>query len=201
NSELDISSVSSFSPTIAAGSAFAPFAGNQLRVTDSFTTHNNFYGGQVGIKVKSFQVFDVCTLEGSMRIALGNNSEDVAVSGSQLRFFANGTTAASSGGLLALPSNIGSHHLNKFAQVPEAELKLIYPVGNHLRLSLGFSALYWNNLVRASNQIDRAIDITQIPNNPLAAGAIPTGLARPSVPFTQSDLWLLGINFGVECRW
>jgi hypothetical protein len=200
NSALDISSISSFSQTIPAGSAFASFAGNQLFVQDSFTTHNNFYGGQVGITAKGLLLENLLTIEGSARIALGTNSEDVNISGSQLRTSATGTTF-SNGGVLALASNIGNHHMNKFAQVPELGLKLSVPIGNHLRLMTGFSALYWTRIVRAEGQIDRTIDVTQIPNNALAAGTAPTGLARPGVPFTQSDLWLLGINFGVEYRW
>jgi hypothetical protein len=201
NSALDIASISTFNPTIPAASPFAPFAGNQLLVTDSFSTRNNFYGGQVGIASKALLFDNMVSLEGSARIALGTTSEDVIISGSQFRTFANSTTAVSSGGVLALPSNIGSHHMNKFAQVPELEFKFAFPVGSHLRLLTGFSALYWTNIVRAAAQIDRSVDVTQIANNPLAAGATPTGLARPGVTFTQSDFWLLGINFGVEYKW
>jgi hypothetical protein len=201
NSTLDISSVSSFNQTIAAGSPFAPFAGNLLQVTDSFTTRNNFYGGQFGVAVKTIPGDDKINFEASIKIALGNTAEDVSISGNQLRTFANGTTAASNGGLLALPSNIGDHHFNRFSQIPELALKATYPVGSHLRLLAGFSALYWTNMVRPAAQIDRSIDISQIPNDPLAAGATPTGLAHPGVTFKQSDAWLLGINLGVEYRW
>ena len=201
NSALDINSVSSFNPTIAAASPFAPFAGNQLNVNDSFTAHNNFYGGQVGISVKTFPDESNLTFEGSFRIALGTTSEDLSISGSQVRTFANGTTAFSNGGLLALPSNIGSYHHNVFAQIPEAGFKIAYALGRHLELSAGFSALYWSKILRPSGQIDRSIDITQIPNDPLTAGATPTGLNRPSVPFLQSDAWLLGITLGAEYKW
>jgi hypothetical protein len=201
NGRLDINSASSFNQTIPAGSPFAPFAGNQLQVMDSFATRDNFYGGQMGIAVKSLFFDDMLSVEGSVRLALGNTSEDIAISGSQIRTFANSTTSVSSGGVLALPSNIGDHHVNRFSQVPELDLKLAYPVGSRLRLLVGFSALFWNNLAFPASQIDRGIDITQIPNNPLAAGATPTGLARPAVPFKQSDLWMLGINFGLEYKW
>src|SRR5207244_97933 len=46
---LDLGAVSVFSPTIPATSPFRPFAGDALRVADSFSTHNRFYGGQVGV--------------------------------------------------------------------------------------------------------------------------------------------------------
>jgi hypothetical protein len=200
-SELDISSVSNYNQVIPAGSPFFPFAGNQLQVMDSFLARNNFYGGQMGISVRSLPSDDELSFEGSLRIALGNTSEDITINGSQLRTFANGTVAAANGGLLALPSNIGNHHLNQFSQIPEVMVKLGYPVGRHLRLSFGFSALFWTNILRPAAQVDRSIDISQIPNDPLAAGATPTGLAHPGVPFKQSDVWLLGLNFGLEYRW
>ncbi len=200
-SRLDINSASSFNQNFPAASPFAPFAGNQLQVMDSFSTHNNFYGGQVGIMAKSYYLDGKMSLEGSFRLALGNTSEDLTINGSQLRTFANSATVISNGGLLALPSNIGDHHINAFSQIPEVDIKLAFPIGNHLRLLTGFSTLYWNKILRPAAQIDRSIDITQIPNFPFAGGVAPTGLAHPSVPFNQSDLWVLGINVGVEYRW
>jgi hypothetical protein len=201
NTAVDINSISAFSPTIPAGTTFAAFAGNQLSVLDSFATHNNFYGGQVGIKAKTWFADNLMSLEGSFRVALGTTSEDLTIAGSQIRTFANGTTAVSNGGLLALPSNIGNHHTSQFAQVPELEFKFVYPVGNHLEFSTSVSALYWSKVLRAADQIDRSIDITQIPNFPLAAGATPTGLTAPGVPFTQSALWIVGLSLGVEVKW
>ena len=200
NTGVEINSVSAFSPTIPAG-PFVPFAGNQLSVLDSFATHNNFYGGQVGIKAKTWFADNLMSLEGSFRVALGTTSEDLTIAGSQVRTFANGTTAVSNGGLLALPSNIGNHHMSQFAQVPELEFKFVYPVGNHLEFSTSVSALYWSKVLRAADQIDRSIDVTQIPNFPLTPGATPTGLTAPGVPFTQSALWVVGISLGVEVKW
>jgi hypothetical protein len=201
NTELDINSISSFNQMIPAASPFASFAGNRLQVMDSFATRNNFYGGQFGFAVKSLPGDNLLSLEGGLKVALGNTSEEVAIAGSQIRTFANGTRTVAGSGVLALASNSGTHIDNRFAQIPEADFKVSYPVGRHLRLTAGFSALYWTNIARPALQIDRSIDITQIPNNPLAAGATPTGLARPGVPFHQSDLWLLGINLGLEYRW
>jgi Putative beta barrel porin-7 (BBP7) len=200
NTELGINSTSVFNPIQTADPTFAAFAGNRLQVSDSFATRNNFYGGQVGIGFTSwFESF--ANLETSLRVALGTTSQDLSIAGGQLRTFANGTTAAFTGGLLALPSNIGTWHVSKFTQVPEVDFKLNFPICSYLTLSTGFSALYWNRVLRASEQLDHSIDITQIPNYPQGAGATPTGLGRPGISFQQSDLWLLGINIGAEFRW
>ena len=200
NSGIDVNSISAFNQTIAAGSPFAPFAGNRLQVQDSFATRNYFYGGQIGIKGQAWLI-DFMRVEGSLRLALGNTSQDLIINGSQVRTFADGRTAISNAGLFALASNIGTHHNNVFSQLPEGDLKALWPIGDHLTFSVGFSALYSNRVLRAVDQIDRSLDITQIPNFPAAAGATPTGLGRPGVFLQRSDLWVLGISFGVEVKW
>jgi hypothetical protein len=107
----------------------------------------------------------------------------------------------SPGALLALPSNIGHFGRNKFTQVPELDFNMAFPVMEHLNLSTGFTAMYWNRIVRPGDQVDPVIDITQIPSFPGAAKAVPTGLVAPGVPFRQSHLWLLGITFNAEVTW
>jgi hypothetical protein len=200
DTQLQIGSSSVFNANIPATSPFFPFAGNSLGVLDSFATHNRFYGGQGGIRSKFWALERLC-VEGVFKLALGVTSEDVNISGNQVRIFPNGTNAIYNGGLLALPSNIGHFHRDKFAQVPELGLKLLSPLTSRLTLSAGFTAIYWDRLVRASQQIDRGIDITQVPNFPVLAGTMPTGLGRPAVPFRQSELWLLGFTFGAEISW
>ncbi len=200
NSHVDINSISVFNRTIAAGAPYASFAGDQLQVFDSFAAHNHFYGGQVGVATHTW-LLDTFMLDTSFRLALGDNHEELRIAGSQLRTFPGGATTTSNGGLLALPSNIGDHHHDRFAQVAEGDVKLAWPVLDHLTISTGFSAMYWNRVLRAAKQIDRNIDVSQIPNFPLAAGATPTGLGAPGVFFRQSDLWVLGISFGAEVSW
>jgi hypothetical protein len=197
---IQIGSTSFFDPNLPAASPFFPFAGSRINVYDSFTTHNRFYGGQVGITAKCWfqQKF---AFEGAFKLALGDTSEDITIVGSQLRTFPNQTTASYNGGLLALPTNIGEFHRDKFAQVPELDFKVSCFATEHISLSTGFTALYWSRIARPGLQIDRELDITQIPNFPVPAGTIPTGLARPGVPFTQADLWALGISLGVEFKW
>jgi hypothetical protein len=199
-SSFDINSISTFNPAIDKASPFAPFAGNRLQVHDSFDTRNNFLGGQVGIGAK-FWACDFLSFESTFRLALGGNQQEVTINGNQVRNFASGATTNSTGGLLALPTNIGSHSHVQFSQIPEGTFKGVWTVNQQFSISVGFTALYWNRVARAGNQIDRSIDITQIPNFPGAAGATPTGLGRPTVLFQQSDLWLLGISLGAEYRW
>ena len=113
----------------------------------------------------------------------------------------DGSTRTSQGLLLALPSNIGRFSRDKFSQVPELDVGIVVPVLNCLTFRTDFSALYWSRVVRAGEQINRAIDITQIPNYPFADTAQAAGLGLPGVPFKQSDLWVLGVSVGMELKW
>jgi hypothetical protein len=194
---LDIGSISVFNQNLTDAPAFLSFAGNTLQVADSFATHNRFYGGQIGVAGR-WTGAEPLLIEAGFKLALGVTSQDLDIAGSQVRTLADSTKITSPGGLLALPSNIGQFHRNKFSQVPELNLKIAAPLSNHLTLSTGVSALYWNRILRPGLQIERDLDITQIPNFPPATSATATGLNQPGVPFRQSDLWVLGIHFGLE---
>jgi hypothetical protein len=198
--QVRLASTSFFNPSIAASSPFAGFAGDRLDVLDSFTTHNRFYGGQIGIDTKSWILERLC-FEVAFKLALGVTTEDLNIEGDQIRRLPNGTTIASNGGLFALASNIGSFSRDKFTPIPELSFKLATPITNQLTLSVGFSALYWDRVLRAGLQIQRELDITQIPNFPGAASAVPTGLGSPGVPFRQSDLYVMGLSLGLEYKW
>jgi hypothetical protein len=200
DSRVQAESISVFNSTIASTSPFASFAGNQLDVRDSFQTHNHFYGGQIGIDGK-WWIHPKIEVDGDFKLAVGVTHEELGIVGNQVRTFADGTTAVSTGGLLALPSNIGNFHRDKFAIAPELDVKILFPITNYVTLTTGFSALFWDRVARAGTQIDRTIDISQIPNFPPAATATPTGLGHPGVNFVQSDLWVLGLTFGLEFKW
>jgi hypothetical protein len=182
------------------GFGFDPsFAGNQILEQESFATRNQFYGAQFGARLNWY--LEYLIISGQFQLALGNNHEELSIGGGHLRVMPNGTTTLSEGALLALPSNIGNFHRDKFAQVPELGIKIEVPVQKCLILSLGFTALYWNHLIRPGEQVSEIVDVRQIPSFPGGATAPPVGVAAPSVAFNQTSAWLLGLSFNVEVTW
>jgi hypothetical protein len=179
--------------------AFGPFAGNHITEQESFTAHNRFVGGQVG--VRGNLLFDKFILSGMFQLAVGVTNEELNIQGTQLRRLPSGATIVSPGALFALPSNIGQHYHNEFTQVPELGAKLAVPINDNLTLALTFTTMYWSRIARATDQIDPAIDITQIPSFPGGAAAAPAGRSHPAVQFNQSDLWLMGFMLSAEFRW
>jgi hypothetical protein len=193
--DLSVTSLTLFTPS--PGGAFAQFAGNQILVNDLFHTRNQFYGAQIGAVAKFF--LEVLDVNLAAKIGFGGNAEQVLIDGFQLRTLANGTTIQSRGGLLALASNIGRHHHGEFSVVPEFDATASYVICRHASLVAGYQFIYWSRVLRPGDQIDRVIDASQIPNFPVSV--TPTGVARPTVPFKQTDFWAQGLTVGLQFVW
>jgi hypothetical protein len=175
-----------------------PFPGDTSVVNDFFSTRNQFYGGQVGIVAD----YDYGPFNAVLRatLAMGDTHQDILIDGSQV-FTDPGTGVQHDfkGGLLALPTNIGRYHRDRFSVIPEMNLNVGYQLTDHVRAFVGYDVLYWNNVVRPGGQIDRNIDISFIPN--FIPGVKPTGSDQPSAPRESTDFWAQGITVGLEVRY
>ena len=101
------------------------------------------------------------------------------------------------GGLLALPSNIGSTSVSDFSIIPEVNATLSYQLHSHVRVFGGYNVMYWSSVARAGSHISSVVDSRQIPTdanfNPTFGGIAPT---RPSI---INDSFLAhGFSFGIE---
>lgn len=188
-----------FASDLTAFPAFQPLAGSHLSESEFFGTRNQFYGGQVGLRAGT--LLYQAEVNGTVKLALGTTHQTITINGSQVRTAADGSTKTFRGALLALPSNIGRFSNDKFTQVPELGLNIGIPIGRYLRLTSGIDALYWSRIINPANQVDRTVDVSQVPNFtrtfPGAAGIQHTGMPA----FNQSSLWLVGLTFGVEVKW
>jgi hypothetical protein len=173
------------------------FAGSHVTVFDSFATRNQFYGGQVGASARlgaGRWTADLWT-----KFAMGDTHQVVNVVGNQVVTSPTGVVSNFTGGLLALNSNIGHFTRDQFAVVPEVGVNVGYQVTSRLRATLGYNFLYWSNVLRPGDQIDRVLDVTRIPNFPVSA--VPAPQVRPVVPFKDTGFWAQGINVGLEWRY
>ena len=173
-------------------------AGTQVTVQDKFNTRNSFNGGQLGLAAERNWGRWSIDVRGSL--ALGDTHESVDIEGSQMRLRPGMTTPdVFTGGLLATGPNLGHFTRDQFSVVPEATINFGYWVTPNLKLYAGYNLLYWSNVVRPGDQIDRVVDVTLVPNPP--AGVASSGLNRPQPTFKQTDLLVNGIQFGVAWRW
>ncbi len=174
-----------------------PFAGSHITVSDRFDTRNLFYGPQLGLDYRLERGRWSLGLLG--KLALGENHEIVNITGGQVVVSPTGAVSTFNGGLLALASNSGHFTRDRFAAVPEVGVNVGWQATDWCRLFVGYNFLYLSSVVRPGDQIDRVLDVTQIPN--FGASALPTGQARPAALVRDTDFWAQGISFGMEFRY
>jgi hypothetical protein len=177
--------------------------GNRIDVVDSFQTRNRFYGGQLGADGEIRR--GPWSLMGRVQVGLGVTHQTIDIAGSQTVTTLAGDRSVFTGGLLALPSNIGQFSRDRFSVVPQVGLKIGYNLNENIRVFVGYDFLYWSSVVRPGDQIDTTVNVTQIPNFiPVGAppGFIPASSAvRPVVPFRTTGFYAQGVNVGLEVRY
>jgi hypothetical protein len=171
--------------------------GTAFGVNDQFSTRNRFYGGQVGARAEFWSGNLFVNVRGT--VALGGTDQVVDVAGSTVIAPPGRVPTVGNGGLLAQPTNSGHFTRDQFAVVPEVGINVGYQVTNYLRAFVGYTFLYWSDVVRPGDQIDRAVNPTQLPLS--AAAPVLTGPARPAPVLRDTDFWAQGISFGLEFRY
>lgn len=168
--------------------------GTRFDLTDSFNTRNQFHGAEIGLEGEVRRgPWSVTALA---KIAFGWTQKQVEISGSSVATAPGEAPVSSTGALLALPSNIGRYRATDCGVVPEFGLRLNRQITDTIRVGVGYTLIYWNNVARPGEQIDLGINTTQ---PPLGAGLV--GPARPAFGFRGSDFWAQGIDFALEFRY
>ncbi len=124
--------------------------GATLNQTDIFDATNEFHGLVLGMKGNC--CYDWWSIHWLAKVGIGNMEQSVNVNGSSI-----GTNAPGRG-LLANPNNIGNHQRNQFAVVPELNARIEYQASKLVSVSLGYSILYWSNVVLPGEQINTNLD-------------------------------------------
>jgi hypothetical protein len=179
------------------GSPFPIPIGFTRIVSDWFNTVNQFYGGEFGLNLER-DFGDLFSVEVISKVALGNVYQRIDLEGTKVLAFPAGPVDVRPGGLLVQPSNTGtplargSFERDRFAVLPEVNINAGVQLTRQVRATMGWSMLYLSDVVRPGHQIDRAVNGNQLNNVPIV------GEARPVLPFDSTDVWLYGVNFGIE---
>jgi hypothetical protein len=129
-------------------------------------------------------------------LGLGVTKQRLIVNGQTIATQA-GATTTTEGGFLAQRTNSGTFRDSRFTLLPQFDVSLGYQVTDTWRATVGYSLLYWDNVLRASEQVDTTINPGLLPpeQNPL------TGDLRPQTLMDDSGFLAHGINFGIERRY
>lgn len=166
---------------------------------DQIDAHNRFHGGTLGLRTQVALGGLFAQLD--TKVSLGRTTEVVRISGQTV---ATADSAAGhavnyfAGGVFGQPTNTGRTARGVFAVLPEANVRLGYQFSDKSRVFVGYQFTYLSDAVRAGEQLDRVVDLSQTSSDPLAL--LPPAI-RPRVPFTRSDFWVQGVTLGVEWRY
>jgi hypothetical protein len=176
------------------GTIFGP--GNAIGSVDSFSTRNQFYGGQLGLRAT--YTAGRWFAEVDAKAALGDTLRTIDVTGNSSLTMTNGAVLTAPGGLFAGPSRVGTFTSNTFGVIPEGEFKLGYQFTQRISAFVGYNFLYWNDVVRPGNQVNRNINTNEIATsfNYNPAIVVP----REPQSFNGSAFWAQGVNFGLQFK-
>lgn len=166
---------------------------------DQIDAHNRFHGGTLGLRTQF--TYGGLFAQVDTKVSLGRTTEVVRISGQTV---ATADSAAGhavnyfAGGVLGQPTNSGRTARGVFAVLPEANVRLGYQFSDRSRVFVGYQFTYLSDAVRAGEQLDRVVDLSQTSGDPLAL--LPPAI-RPRVPFARSDFWVQGVTLGVEWRY
>ncbi|MHB0959984.1 MAG: BBP7 family outer membrane beta-barrel protein [Pirellulaceae bacterium] len=164
--------------------------GTTFDIFEDVSTWNEFHGGDIGLQWWTH--LRGWTVETTAKVAIGGWARSVEIRGETLTDSPGDEARLSAGGLLALPTNLGRHQSSSFSMAPELSIKVRRQLSRFLVLTLGYSVLVVDNVVRTGDQLDLVVNPTQINGGPLS------GVPRPAVLMNDSRLWLQGFNIGLE---
>jgi hypothetical protein len=158
---------------------------------DSFHSENEFHGGELGLVGRWWGCrWAVQTLG---KVALGGTRITTDIKGLvETTTSTNGSSDTepeiASGGVLALPSNIGSYGRSHLAVMAELGVSLEYALTRQLRAALGYSLIYWSRVARVPGSVDLVVDTSQIypDSNAMAT--------QPGFDFDSDCFWVQGLS-------
>jgi hypothetical protein len=189
---LQINNSTSFQPQIF---------GAHFEAEDLFDTQNKFHGGELGLLGEFGR--GAVTLSVLAKLGMGNMNQVVTIDGRSALTDAGGFTSHYMSGILALPTNMGTYKQDKFALIPEAEIKLIFKLTRNLEATVGYDFIYWSSLALAGEQIDTSMgNLPTVNSSQWFGGTLdPAGGSVPAFNgIKDSSLWLQGLSVGLTLR-
>jgi hypothetical protein len=180
----------------AIGQGGALALGTTVDEVDRFATRNVFHGAEIGVVTE--KIISDWSIELATKLAVGNTRSRYIIDGSTtVSVPVTGgppAVAVTPAGLLAQGTNIGVRAYNEFAVVPEIGITAGYQFKRNCRVTFGYTLMYWSHVARAGNAIDSQLNLSQLG---------PGGLVGPSHPTlvpSTTDLWVQGLNLGLDVR-
>ena len=167
--------------------------GTMLEVSDYFSTTSDFHGVDLGLEKEWFR--GIWSMSATGKVALGNARQRVTVDGWTSVRIPGQAPSISRGGFLAIEPNLGSFHRDRFAVVPEGNLRFHAQLTKHLKANVGYTFVYFSEAIRAVDHLPAAIDPRLLPTPLIDAPN------QPDIAFRGSGFWAHGLTFGLDYRY
>jgi hypothetical protein len=171
-------------------------AGTSIVESDRFVADNTFDGAQIGLT--RWRQRGRWSTEISAKLALGTTARRSELAGQTTVSVPIPEMAPDSDtrntGLLVQSTNAGVRVDNMFSVLPEVGLTLGYEVSPRLSFTLGYTYMHWHGVMRASNLIDRRLNLSQLDG----AGLI--GAPRPAFAPAGNGVSAQGVSLGMDYR-
>jgi hypothetical protein len=172
-----------------ASSGLVP--GTIVHRRDLFRSENEFHGGQLGVIAD--WIGERWGLRVLGKVGLGATHAANSIAGSTTTIdLSDDSVTVAEGGLLALPTNIGGFSNTRFATFSELGISADYYFGCQLKISAGYTLVYWTELTRTGQQVSLEVNPTQI-----GGGAL-VGPPLPGRSQATTDFWAQGFTLGFE---
>lgn len=170
------------------------YTGQSGVVVDGFSTKNQFFGGTLGLR-ESYSSGRL-SVDVTARVSLGVNHQIQNIAGGFTSINFSAPFASGTEGIFAQPANEGRTSSDRFAVVPEAQIKIGYALTPRLRATLAYDFLYYSNVMRPGDQINRSIPKGQTFNqaDPVVSTTSPSRLSK------TADFFAHGVSVGMELR-
>lgn len=168
--------------------------GTTLDESDRFATTNDFHGVALGIQSQT--CWGRWSIGSMLKMGLGITDATVVRSGQSSVVVplpgGGSDDNQNNSGLLVQDSNRGSEAFEEFSIAPELRLVLNRRLSTGWDVSVGYQFIYWSRVLRAGDQIDPLINLTQ-----LSPGGL-RGVGRPASTTRFEDMVAHGITFGLS---
>lgn len=176
------------------GSQVNPSPGTYLADYDRFATNNTFNGVDFGGRLRWQSGFDWFSMMTYWKEAIGATTQTANLSGATSLVTPGGTVTAP-GGILVQPSNGGNYTRSVFGSITEGGVGFAIVPYKYMRFEIGYSATYWNSVIRPGNQINHAVTPSQVPTDISYSGTAAGN--QPTYGFRSQGLTIQTLNFGM----
>ena len=178
--------------TVLPGTTTPLVPGTTFFVRDSFHTHNEFNGGEIGVQGVGKHCW--WWLDGMAKVAMGEQNRTVIVNG-QTTTVVLGNSATAAGGLLTSElTNIGHYHDSDFVFIPEFRSGAGAMITRCWSVRAGYNVIIWGDVARAASHLPPglAVDPRNLPFQPGGGGP------EPEFPGIRgSQLVAHGLDFSI----